>query len=209
MKLIVIGASAGVGLELVQQLLERGHAVTTLSRRVETLPDHPQIQKIRGSSLNADDVVKAIDRADAICVTLGTGISTKATGLYPQSAGAILKALEGTATQPPLIVLTGFGAGDSWDYNSLFMKLLFNLFLKEVYAEKTQMEQLIAKDYANAMFVRPGRLTNAPLSKQYRVLTELSKKTKVGAISRQDVAHFIAEQAESPQFLGQYPALSY
>jgi putative NADH-flavin reductase len=113
MRITVIGASAGVGLELVNQLLERGHTVITLSRHVETIPDHPEIEKIRGSSLNADDVAKVTDSAEVILVTIGTGMSTKATGLYPGSAAAILKALEKSTTRPPLIVLTGFGAGDS------------------------------------------------------------------------------------------------
>jgi len=209
MRITVIGASAGVGLELVNQLLERGHSVMTLSRHVETIPNHPGIEKIRGSSLNADDVAKATDSAEVILVTIGTGMSTKATGLYPGSAAAILKALERSTTKPPLIVLTGFGAGDSWNYNSLPMKLLFSLFLKDAYAEKTRMEQLIAKGYPNSMFVRPGRLTNGALSKRYRVLAGLDRNTGVGAISRKDVAHFMAEQAEHPDFIGKYPALSY
>jgi hypothetical protein len=89
------------------------------------------------------------------------------------------------------------------------MKLLFSLFLKDAYAEKTQMEQLIAKGYPNSMFVRPGRLTNGALSKRYRVLAGLDRNTRVGAISRKDVAHFMAEQAEHPDFIGKYPALSY
>ena len=117
MKLAVIGASAGVGLELVLQLVERGHFVTTLSRSVEAIPEHPNIRKIRGSSLNESDIGEAIDGAEAILVTLGTGMSTKTTGLYPNSANAILRALAKTEGKPPLIVLTGFGAGDSWNYN--------------------------------------------------------------------------------------------
>ncbi len=208
MKLAVIGASAGVGLELVLQLVERGHFVTTLSRSVEAIPDHANIRKIRGSSLNDADVSQAIDGAEAILVTLGTGMSTKATGLYPGSANAILRALEKAAGKPLLIVLTGFGAGDSWNYNSLVMKALFRLLLKDVYAEKTRMEHILSTGYPNSMFVRPGRLTNGALTKKYRVVTTLNEQTRVGAISRKDVAHFLAEQAEHPSFIGQYPALS-
>ncbi|MBC7837945.1 MAG: NAD(P)H-binding protein [Nitrospiraceae bacterium] len=209
MRIAVIGASAGVGLELVDQLLDRGHSVITLSRSIETIPDHPNIKKIRGSSLNQDDIAKAINNAEAVLVTLGTGMSTKATGLYPGSASAILSALQQLPAKPLLIGLTGFGAGDSWNYNSFLMKLLFNLFLKDAYAEKTQMEQLISKGYPNSMFVRPGRLTKGPLSKTYRVVTALDARTRIGAISRKDVAHFMAEQAEHPDFIGKYPALSY
>jgi len=37
MKIAVIGASVGIGLKLVRQLQERGHPVTTLSRRLKTI----------------------------------------------------------------------------------------------------------------------------------------------------------------------------
>ena len=181
--------------------------MTTLSRRVDTLPDGPAIRKVQGSSLNSDDVSKAIDGADAVLVTLGTGMSTKASGLYPGSAETILDALHAAPGKPPLIVLTGFGAGDSWDFNSPLMKLMFGLFLKDVYAEKATMEQLMSQGYANSMFVRPGRLTNGPLSGRYRVFGDLEKGIRVRAISRKDVAHFMAEQAEHPDFIGRYPAI--
>lgn len=209
MKIAVIGASAGVGLEVVKQLIEAGDFVTTLSRRTDSIPDSPQVTKVQGSALNETDVLLTIEGADAVLVTLGTGMSTKATGLYPNASQALLKALANSPNKPPVIVLTGFGAGNSWDYNSLFMKLMFNLFLKEVYAEKTQMEQLISGGYSNAMFVRPGRLTNGALTQKYRVTTDLDKSTKIGTISRKDVAHFMVKQAKSPTYIGKYPALSY
>lgn len=208
MKIAVIGASAGVGLELVRLLLERGHQVTTLSRRIDTLPEHPAITRFQGSALNVDLVSRAIRDADVILVTLGTGSSTRATGLYPGAANALLQALQPATSQPTLIVLTGFGAGDSWRYNSWPMRLLFRLFLKDIYAEKTRMEEILAQGYPKAMFVRPGRLTDGPQSCQYRVLLGLGRNTRVGSISRGNVAHFLAWQAEHPAFLGRYPALS-
>jgi hypothetical protein len=89
------------------------------------------------------------------------------------------------------------------------MKLMFNLLLKEVYAEKTQMEQLISGGYPNSMFVRPGRLTKGALTQRYQVTTDLDRSTRIGKISRKDVAHFMVEQARKPTCLGKYPALSY
>lgn len=207
MNIAVIGASAGVGLILVHQLLERGHAVTTLSRTLEALPEHPALTKVCGSALNAADVTQAVGTADAILVTLGTGSSTKATGLYPNAARALLEAMKSKPTRATLIVLTGFGAGNSWDYNPWPIRILFRIFLKDIYAEKTQMEQLIAAGYPSAMFVRPGRLTSGALTKKYRVTTMLDENTRIGAISRNDVADFMARQAEHPEFLGRHPAI--
>lgn len=209
MRIAVIGASAGVGLEVVKQLIEAGDSVATLSRRTDTIPDSPLVTKVQGSALSESDVLRTIEGADAVLVALGTGMSTKTTGLYPMASQALLKALANSPNKPPVIVLTGFGAGNSWDYNSFLMKLMFNLLLKDIYAEKTQMEQLISGGYSNSMFVRPGRLTNGALTQKYRVTTDLDKSTRIGAISRKDVAHFMIQQAKHPTYLGKYPALSY
>ena len=208
MKFAVIGASAGVGLELVKQLVEQGHFVNTLSRSVETIPDDALIHKIAGSALNEQDVLRAIDGVDAILVTLGTGTSRKATGLYIQAPQVLLKAIQASGQQPPLIVLTGFGAGDSMKYSSWPVKTAFKLMLGDIYAEKTLMEKMLSERYPNVMFVRPGILTNEPLTGRYRVIDQAEKGMRVGMISRKDVADFMRHQAEHPTYIGQYPILT-
>ena len=208
MKVAIIGASAGVGLEATRLALQQGHEVTTLSRRIDPLPDHPKLKRVQGSSTSPQDVRAALEGSDAILVTLGTGSSSKATTLYSESARVLLQVLRETSSNVPLIVLTGFGAGESWSYNSLPMKILFNLLLKAVYADKSEMERLIAAGYPRWEIVRPGRLTNGKMTGRYRVQDKLIKGMRVGAIPRTDVAHFMVTQAESPTYLGKYPALS-
>lgn len=60
MKITVIGASAGVGLEVVRLALQKGHEVTSLSRSVEPLPKDHKLHIVQGSSKSADDVRHAI-----------------------------------------------------------------------------------------------------------------------------------------------------
>ena len=208
MKLSVIGASAGVGLETVREALRRGHAVTTLSRSVASLPDDPALAKVTGSSTDPAAVAQAIEGADAILVTLGTGKSSKPTTLYTDSARVLLDVLAHGDRRPPLIVLTGFGAGDSWKYNSWPMRILFRVFLKAVYADKSAMEGMIAAAWPASEFVRPGRLTDQPARKAYRVLIGLDRRMKVGAITRADVADFLVTEAEQQKYIGRYPALT-
>ena len=209
MKIAVIGASAGVGLEVAHLALLRGHDVATLSRRTEPLPEHPRLRKVRGSSLNPQDVREVLRGAEVVIVTLGTGMSTKPTVLYSASTDVLLQVLQESEQKPLLIALTGFGAGDSWEYNSPLMKILFNLLLKKVYADKSIMEKKIAASYPRWEIVRPGLLTNGEQQWDYQVQDELRKGMKVRTISRQDVAHFLVTQAECPTYLGQYPAISY
>lgn len=208
MRIAIIGASAGVGLEVTRLALQQGHEVTSLSRRVVPLPDHSKLRRVQGSATNPNDVRAAVEGADAILVTLGVK-SPFATTLFSDSARILLQVIQETGSSPTLIALTGFGAGDSWDYNSLPMKLMFTLLLKKVYADKSEQERVIAGGYPRWEIVRPGRLTNGTMTGHYRVLDNLVEGMKVGAISRSDVAHFMVAQAEHPTYLGKYPALTY
>lgn len=208
MKITVIGASAGIGLEVTRLALQQGHEVITLSRRVVPLPDHATLRRVRGSATNPNDVRDAVQGAEAILVTLGVK-SPFATTLFSDSGRVLLRVLQETGSSPTLLVLTGFGAGDSWAYNSFPMKLMFTLLLKKVYADKSEQEHVIATGYPRWEIVRPGRLTNGAMTGRYRVLVDLVEGMKVGAISRADVAHFMVAQAEHPTYLGKYPALTY
>ncbi|MBY0246904.1 MAG: NAD(P)H-binding protein [Nitrospiraceae bacterium] len=208
MKIAVIGASAGIGLEVTRLALQKGHEVTTLSRRIVPIPDQAKLKRVQGSATNSNDVRAAVEGADAILVTLGVK-SPFPTTLFSDSARILLRVLQETGSSATLIVLTGFGAGDSWSYNSLPMKLLFTLFLKAPYADKSEQERLIAGGYSRWEIVRPGRLTNGAMTGHYRELDNLVNGMKVGAISRSDVAHFMVAQVENPTCLGKYPALTY
>jgi len=208
MKISIIGASAGIGLQTTRLALERGHDVTTLSRRVVSLPDHAKLKRVQGSATNLNDVRAAVEGTDATLVTLGVK-SPFATTLFSDSARILLQVLKEKGLSPMLIMLTGFGAGDSWSYNSFAMKVLFTLFLKRAYVDKSEQERLIAGGYPRWEIVRPGRLTNGAMTGRYRVLDKLVEGMKVGAISRADVAHFMVAQAENTTYLGKYPALTY
>lgn len=208
MKITAIGASAGVGFQATRLALEKGHEVATLSRRVVPLPDHTKLKRIQGSATSANDVRAAVGGADAILVTLGVK-SPFATTLFSDSARVLLRVLQETGSSATLIVLTGFGTGDSWSYNSLPMKILFTLLLKKVYADKSEQERVITSGYPRWEIVRPGRLTSGEMTGHYRVLDHLVEGMQVSAISRSDVAHFMLAQAEHPTYLGKYVALTY
>jgi putative NADH-flavin reductase len=208
MKISIIGASAGVGLQVTRLALENGHEVTTLSRRVVPLPDHPKLRRVQGSATSPHDVRAAVEGADAILVTLGVK-SPFATTLFSDSARILLRVLQETNASPTLIVLTGFGAGESWSYNSLPMRIFFTLLLRAAYKDKSEQERVITGGYPRWEIVRPGRLTNGTMTGHYRELDHLVEGMKVGAISRSDVAHFMVAQAEHPTYLGKYVALTY
>ena len=208
MKITIIGASAGIGLQCTRLALEKGYEVATLSRRIVPLPDHANLRRVQGSATSPNDVKAVVDGAGAILVTLGVK-SPLATTLFSDSARILLRVVEELGSSPILIVLTGFGTGESWSYNSLPMRMLFTLLLKKVYTDKSEQEEVITSGYPRWEIVRPGRLTNGGMTSRYRVLDHLVKGMRVNAISRSDVAHFMLAQAEQPTYLGKYVALTY
>ncbi len=208
-QITIIGATAGVGLLCVQQGLERGYKIITLSRSTNTLPDHPRLVSIKGSATHSEDIKKAIAGSDAVIVTLGTGKSMKATTLYTDWATALIKAQKETQTTIPFIILTGFGAGNSSHYQGFFIRTLMKVILGAVYKNKTSMEEMIAASPVKWEYVRPGMLSNGPLTGRYRVITDYNKSMRINKIARADVAHYMLNQAENPTDIGKCPALSY
>lgn len=207
MNITIIGASAGVGLETVKRALERNHQITTLSRS-EISVQNKNLTALKGSATNKADLKKSIENAGAVIVALGTGKSMKATTLYSDFAKLLVEVQAETNTQIPFIILTGFGAGESGKYNSVFMKLFFRFLLKDVYVDKTKMEEIITASKMKWEVVRPGILKNKPLTEKYRVETKLFKGVNIGGINRTDVADFLVKQAENPTELFKYPAIS-
>ncbi|MEI2754965.1 MAG: NAD(P)H-binding protein [Chitinophagaceae bacterium] len=151
-----------------------------------------------------------MQNADVVIVTLGTGNSLipKATTLYSDFAKLLVEVQTESNTQIPFIVLTGFGAGDSGAYNGFITKIFFALILKEVYKDKTKMEEIIADSKIKWEFVRPGILKDKPLTEKYRVETTLFKGINIGGINRADVADYLVKQAENPSELYKYVSLS-
>ncbi|WP_343609195.1 NAD(P)-dependent oxidoreductase [Chryseobacterium oranimense] len=142
MKIAIIGAGAGIGLESVNLALKRGHAVIALSRNTDDIPNHPNLFKMNGSATSSHDLKSVIQGADAVLVTVGTK-NKKATKLFSEIATNLIEVGKELNFSSPVLVITGFGAGESKGYLSFFMRTVITLFLKDQYADKTRMEELI------------------------------------------------------------------
>jgi putative NADH-flavin reductase len=208
MNITIIGASAGVGLETVKRALERNHKVTTLSRSEINLPSHSNMTTIKGSATNKADLKKSIENADAVIIALGTGTSMKATTLYSDFVKLLVEVQAESNTKIPFIILTGFGAGESGKYHGFIMKLFFKFLLKDVYADKTKMEEIITASKMKWEIVRPGMLKDKPLTEKYRAENKLYKGINIGGINRADVADFMVKQAENHTEIFKYVSLS-
>src|SRR5437773_8799116 len=72
MKLVVLGATGGTGLEIVRQAIQRGHSVTALVRSPEPLnPFRDQMVIRQGNLLDAAQLEGVIRGHDAVLSAFG------------------------------------------------------------------------------------------------------------------------------------------
>ena len=208
MNITIIGASAGIGLETVKRGLNRNHSITTLSRSEIKIEAKQSLKMIIGDATNKVDLFNSIQNADALIITLGTGKNMKPTTLFSDFAKLIVEIHNENKIDIPVIFVTGFGAGESKYYVSWLVKIFLNFLLKDVYADKTKMEEIITNSDMNWTVVRPGRLLDQKLTEKYRIENKLYKGINIGAINRADVADFLIKQAEKQTELNKYIAIS-
>jgi putative NADH-flavin reductase len=208
MNITIIGASAGLGLETVKRGLDRNHSITTLSRTGIEIEENRSLNVIIGDATNKADLLNSIQGADALIVTLGTGKNMKATTLFSDFAKLIVEIHSENKIAVPIIFVTGFGAGESRNYVSWLVRMFLKYMLKDVYADKTKMEEIITHSDLNWTVVRPGRLLDKPLTEKYRTEDKLFKGINIGGINRADVADFLIKQAERQTELKKYVGIS-
>jgi len=202
MNIAVIGASAGIGLETVSLGLKNGHHIIALSRDTNKIPAHPMLTKVNASATSVPDLVEVMSSSDAVLITVGTK-KKKGTSLFSEIAKSIIAASKAVEYRKPIIIVTGFGAGDSRPYLGFFMKSVIKLFMKDQYVDKTLMEDFITGSNINWEIVRPGILTNGDATGSLKVLSTLEHGMKVGKISRKDVAEYLIAEVENPMHIGQ------
>jgi putative NADH-flavin reductase len=208
MNITIIGASAGIGLETVKRGLDRNHSITTLSRSGIEIGEKKSLKVILGDATNKADLLSSIQNADAIIVTLGTSKNMNATTLFSNFAQLMVEIHKENKIDIPFIFVTGFGAGESKNYVPWLVKMFLEYFLKDVYADKTKMEEIITNSDLNWTVVRPGRLFDKELTEKYRIENKLFKGINIGGINRADVADFLIKQAEEQTELKKYIAIS-
>ena len=210
-KVLIIGASRGIGLETVRAALRAGHRVRALARSAARMPiQDANLDTVSGDALDRDTIRDALQDVDVVIQTLGVNFAPKlifeGTTLFSDSTRILVDAMK-VAGVKRLIAVTGLGAGDSRGHGGfIYDAVVFPLLLKRVYDDKDVQEWIIRSSGLDWTIVRPGLLTNRPATGRYRVLTA-SKDWQFGAISRSDVADFLVQQIDDRTLVGTTPLL--
>ena len=207
MKLVVLGATGGIGLEIVRQAIDRGHSVTAFVR----LPDRLAAFQVRiaseqGDLLSASDLERAIQGNDAILSAFGPRVPVMKAdeNLLRDFASALTSAMRRASVRRLVIVSTAFLFRDSiMPPTYLFGRLFF----PGVVVDATAMERTIAESGLDWTIARPPQLTDKPFSGRYRVRE--GHLPRFGFhVSRADVADCLIKTAEDRAYVGKVLGIS-
>jgi putative NADH-flavin reductase len=201
MKLVVLGATGGVGLEIVRQAVEHGHSVTAFVRQCQGLGlFSDRITVVRGNLLNSDELTRVIEGHDAVVSGFGPRLplSKNDSHLLQEFSVALTNAMLRAAINRLIVVSTAFLFKDSILPPT---NLVGRLFFPQAVKDAAQMENVVSTSGLEWTLVRPPRLTNKPLTATYRV-REGHLPTFGFTISRADVANYMLKAAEMHSAVG-------
>lgn len=187
MKIIVFGATGGVGRSVVEQALEQGYEVTAFVRTPDKLKvTGEKLTVVQGDAFHVEQVAAAIAGHDAVVSCLGSNQGMKKSADLQTMAKNIVAGMQQHGIKR--IVYTA-SAGINDELPGIGGKLMMGV-LKQVLIDHRAAVDAIQQAGLTYTIVRPMGLTNDSFSGQYRE-SEESVPSKSKTIPRADVAHFI------------------
>jgi putative NADH-flavin reductase len=197
LKLIVLGATGGTGLEIVQRAIEHGHSVTAFVRSPERLrPFQDRITVTQGDLLNNAELERVIEGHDAVVSGFGprVPVSKADANLLQRFAVALTSAMLRAEVRRVIVESVAFLFKDSIIPPAY---LLGRMLFPGIVADSSAMEDVFARSGLDWTIVRPPQLTDKPYTGNYRV--RQSHLPRFGfKISRADVADFMIKAVENP-----------
>lgn len=209
MKIIVFGASGGLGLNILGQALAKGHLVTAFVRNLSKIGiQHPNLSVLQGDVLNAEAVENAIAKHEAVISVLGP---TRPPVPHMMEIAA-QNIVAGMQKQGVTRIVSTTGAGvrqpeDQPKFIDHFIGALLNLLARDVVLDSAANVKTIQASGLDWTIVRFPRLMDGALKGSYRV--GYVGKDSGTQISRADGADFVLKELAEQKWLRKLPVVSY
>jgi putative NADH-flavin reductase len=212
MKISIFGASGATGLLLTERCLAAGHDVSVLLRTPATFPFRDRVRVVEGSAFDPNAIRRTILSSEVVLSTLGARSWKKEDVL--ERALPLIVALMRQTSVSRIIVLGSAGAlADSLKKQPAWRRwtvqnVVYKTFLKWPVASQVSQWNTLSASGLDFTMVMPPVLTNGAARGKYRVDGEALPRNG-SRISRADVANFIMQQIDDPQWIGKGVYIAY
>lgn len=197
MKVIVFGATGGVGQHVVSQGLKAGLTITAFVRNANKLElKHRNLTIVEGDAFQREQVVAAIAGHDAVVSCLGSSQGMKKSTELQQM---ITHIVDGMKVHDVKRIVYTATAGIHKELVGLSGKFVMWMLRHAIADHRAAVEYIQATDLTYTI-VRPMSLTDGSLTRQYQEAVSGLPERSRSLISRADVAHFIVKALKDKRY---------
>jgi putative NADH-flavin reductase len=202
MRVLVLGATGGIGRFLLEFATARGHEVTAFVRSPQKIAlKSERLRAVPGDLLHAEQLAQVLLGQDVVLSAFGPATLRRVT-TRGEFGAALATAMERSGVRRAVVVSSGL----LFEEQNAVGKLLRGTLFRNLLPDMTAMEATLEKDGLEWTIVRPPRLTNGPLTKSYSAAD--GRLPKGMTVSRACVADFMIKEAEQPAHVRQIVGLS-
>lgn len=213
-KVLILGATGRTGHHAVPMALAKGYEVVALVRDPAKIQTRPGLTILTGSPTNLADVRHAIKGCDAVFsllspLTRGAAFSfgkIERPHLLEKSIATVLQVMQEYGVSR-ILILSTVGAGDSWQYNPWYVKLLARLTnFKVIFEDHNAQERLIQASDTDWTIARPVGLNEKKAVGE--LVVTFDRTPKPFRMSRQLLAKFFIDHLYSSSYTRKMPMLA-
>lgn len=204
-RVLLLGASGGVGRHILAQGAKRGFVLTAQTRSAAKLAEvRGQVRVEEADPLDPERMRDLVRDQDAVVFALGID-HMGATTLFSDATRLLIAAMQAAGVRR-LVAITGVGAGETRGHGGLLYDwIIFPLFTRRRYADKDRQEALIAASGLDWVIVRPAPFDETPAEGPLEIHAVVERRTALRRVTRAEVAAFVLDQITSDRHLRQKP----
>lgn len=195
----MIGATGGLGRDVVAESLARGHQTAALARDPTRAALQPAVEIVKGDVLDRSSVISALAGCDAVVCALGTASPRQASTLLGRGTANVVNAMSEAGVRR-LVCVTLLGVGSSRANCSLFYREVILRVLAPMIPDKEAQEQAVRRSGLDWVLIRPPRFVTGRPRGALRVIAE-GERGRLGRVVRADLARFVVDCAGEDRFV--------
>lgn len=195
---LVLGADGRVGRHLLRLGAARGLEVRGQSRPGSQPPEGA----VGADPRDPTALAGLLEGCDAALYVLGYRGRGRVR-FFSETTAALIEAMRRSCVRR-LILVTGVGAGETRGHGGFWYdKVIFPLFTGAFYKDKERQEALVRESGLDWTLVRPAPFSQCAGHGPMQTLVRIGRGDALRRIRTEDVANFMLDELEHPQFRAQ------